>query len=240
MRKGWVKIHRELLSKAIWKASTPEQKTILVTLLLMASHTKNEWEWGGNRFAVQPGQFVTSLDQISRNTGKGITIQNIRTSLKRFEKFGFLTNKSTKSGRLITIMNWYVYQGVNDSANIETNKGVTRSQQRPHTYQEVKNVKKESEKAVGGKRKVKTAIPKNYTLSKDHIEYAKGKGLSSQEIEYEFESFTIYHRKQGSKFVSWFAAWQTWVRRHLDFKKNDYTEKPMYQDYDEMYSEDIG
>ncbi|MCA5964224.1 hypothetical protein LC724_33295 [Blautia sp. RD014234] len=36
--KGWIKIHRELLDKPIWQLSTPEQKSILITLLLMANH----------------------------------------------------------------------------------------------------------------------------------------------------------------------------------------------------------
>lgn len=37
---GWIKLHRELLDKPIWTESTPEQKTILITLLMMANHTK--------------------------------------------------------------------------------------------------------------------------------------------------------------------------------------------------------
>lgn len=110
MRDGWIKIHRILIDKPIWKCSTPEQKTILITLLLMVNHEEAEWEWQGKKYKVKPGQKITSLDNIAKEAGKGISIQNVRTALSKFEKYGFLTNQSTKTGRLITIENWELYQ----------------------------------------------------------------------------------------------------------------------------------
>lgn len=132
MNEGWIKLHRVLLDKPIWQKSTPEQKVILVTLLMMANHKENEWEWQGEKFRVKPGQMVTSLESIKRECGKGITIQNIRTALNRFEKYGFLTNESTKTGRLISIVNWSLYQDCDDETNKEDNKDLTKNQQRPN------------------------------------------------------------------------------------------------------------
>jgi hypothetical protein len=77
---------------------------------MMVNHDKNEWEWQGNKFNVMPGQMITSLESIVIEAGKGITIQNVRTALIKFEKYRFLTNQSTKTGRLITIENWGLYQ----------------------------------------------------------------------------------------------------------------------------------
>ncbi|WP_281738329.1 hypothetical protein [Enterococcus dispar] len=108
---GWVSIYRELLDKSIWLESTPEQKTILITLLLMANHAPKNWEWNGQLYEVQPGQFVTSLDSIAQKAGKQISIKNVRTAINRFEKLGFLANESTNRNRLITIINWGFYQG---------------------------------------------------------------------------------------------------------------------------------
>ncbi|MFL0267237.1 hypothetical protein [Candidatus Clostridium radicumherbarum] len=51
----------------------------------------------------------------------------------RFEKLGFLTNKSTKTGRLITIDNWELYQVELKQTNKGSNKDLTKSQQRPNT-----------------------------------------------------------------------------------------------------------
>lgn len=127
-KKGWISLHRQLLDKPIWKKSTPEQKAILITLLLMANHEQTEWEWNGEKFKVKPGQMVTSLDSIAREAGKGITVQNVRTALKKFERYEFLTNKSTKTGRLITIVNWELYQDLDKKLTEEA----TKNQQRPN------------------------------------------------------------------------------------------------------------
>ena len=123
---GYLKLHRELYHKPIWKQSTPEQKVVLMTLLAMAWFNPNEWEWKGRKFKTVPGQFVTSLESIVVDCGKGISTQNVRSSLKRFEKLGFLTNESTKTGRLITIANWAVYQPKEDNPT----KLPTKAQQR--------------------------------------------------------------------------------------------------------------
>lgn len=120
MADGWIKLHRKLLDKPIWKLSTPEQKTILVTLLLMVWHRPNEWEWNGQRYMCEPGQCITSLDSIAKACGKGVSIKNVRTALERFEKYGFLANESAKQGRLITIVNWGDYQEESDKGGKAT------------------------------------------------------------------------------------------------------------------------
>ena len=87
--KGWIKLYRQLLNKAIWQCSTMEQKVILITLLLMANHEEKEWEWQGEKFKCKPGQFVTSLKSIAEKAGSDISIQNVRTAIAKFEKYNF-------------------------------------------------------------------------------------------------------------------------------------------------------
>lgn len=130
MAGGYIGLHRCLLDKPIWFNSTPEQKVILITLLLMANHKKSEWEWKGQKFKARPGQFVTSLESIVKKSGNGISIQNARSALVRFEKLEFLTNESTKTGRLVTIVNWELYQEYKNEINKDTNREVTKRSQR--------------------------------------------------------------------------------------------------------------
>lgn len=142
MTEGWFKLHRELMKKPIWLESTPEQKVILITLLSMANHRGKEWEWKGSSYKAEPGQFVTSLESIKDKCGKGISLQNVRTALKRFEKYEFLTNESTKQNRLITIVNWGIYQAREDESNKETNSELTDTSQTPNSHLTTnKNVK---------------------------------------------------------------------------------------------------
>ncbi len=138
MSGGWIKLHRELLDKSIWQESTAEQKVILITLLNMANYVPNKWEFQGEQYELQPGQFITSLPSIAEKSGKGISIQNVRTALKRFEKIGFLTDKSTNKNRLITLVNWGFYQGCND----ELTGNLTGNQQAVNSYIRNKEIKK--------------------------------------------------------------------------------------------------
>lgn len=129
MGNGWIKLHRELLEKPIWEGSTPEQKVILVTLLAMANHKEKEWEFQGEKYKASPGQFVTSLDSIVKKAGTGISIRNVRTALQRFEKYGFLTNQSTNKNRLITIVNWGLYQDSEEQTDKQSDRQLTSNRQ---------------------------------------------------------------------------------------------------------------
>jgi hypothetical protein len=144
---GWIKLHRELLEKAIWTTSTVEQRLVLITLLTMANHKESEWEWNGKKFKALPGQMVTSAASIAKKCGDGVTRQNIRSALVRFKKYEFLTMESTKTGMLITIVNWDVYQGNDDEPNQEPNQRPTKTQptpnQRPTTNKNDNNKKNE-------------------------------------------------------------------------------------------------
>lgn len=131
---GWIKLYRELLGKTIWKNSTGKQNAILATILLLANHEQNEWEWKGKKYYVKPGQFITSLSSIAKYSGKDVSIQNVRTALKRFEKLGFLTNESTNKSRLITIVNWEKYQDISINSNKDSNKHLTNDQQAPNKH----------------------------------------------------------------------------------------------------------
>ena len=145
---GWIKLHRQLKSKPIWQCSTPEQKTILITLLMMANHEENEWEWQGERYQVQPGQFITSLKSIAENAGIGISIQNIRTALAKFEKYDFLTNKSTNKNRLITITNWEVYQSTDSKPTSKLTSDQQATNKQLTTNKNDKNDKNDKEENI--------------------------------------------------------------------------------------------
>ena len=128
---GWLKLHRKLIQKPIWKQSTPEQKAILITLLCMVNHEEQEWEWQGRKYICKPGQVITSLEKIAKEAGKGITLKNVRTAIDRFQKYGFLANESTNKNRLITITNWELYQSWDDEqASKQASNGQATGKQR--------------------------------------------------------------------------------------------------------------
>ena len=73
----------------------------------------------------RPGQMITSAQSIAKKAGPDISRQNVRTTLKRLEKMGFLTIQSTKVNTLVTICNWEHYQAKPETANQPVNHQVT-------------------------------------------------------------------------------------------------------------------
>lgn len=145
---GWIKLYRELLEKPIWLLSTPGQRSVLITILILANHAGKKWEWNGEPFEVQPGQFITSLPSLATKSGKGTTIQMVRGALQRFTKLQFITDQATGSGRLITIVNWGKYQGEEFSTTDQATGG-QQSNNRPTTpNKNVKNVKNDKKKTL--------------------------------------------------------------------------------------------
>lgn len=168
MSEGWIKLYRCLFNKAIWQNSTPEHKVILITLLGMANHKGKEWEWKGKQFKAEPGMLVTSLDSICTMCGKGISIQNVRSALNKFEKYEFLTQEVTKTGRLITIVNWGIYQGVIEEGNKDTNKEVTNDQQ--STNKEVTKSQQTGNKEVTTNKNDKNNNNDNNVKEREELE----------------------------------------------------------------------
>ena len=122
---GWFKLWRYLFTKPIWTDSTPEQKTILITLMGMVNYESSRWVWRGEGFDLVPGQVITSINKIKEKAGKGVTDQNVKTSIAKFKNLEFLTNESTNAGRLITIINWEIYQGDDPDTNKVVNRWLT-------------------------------------------------------------------------------------------------------------------
>lgn len=142
---GWVKIYRTLLEKPIWVNSTPGQKSVLITILMLANHEENKWEWNGKPYQVEPGQFITSPTKLAKIAGRGITRQIVRGSLTRFELLGFLTTKTTNESTLINVVNWGKYQCEKNKATNHSTKRQPTGNQPTTTNKNDKNVKNNSE-----------------------------------------------------------------------------------------------
>ena len=175
MANGWIKLHRELIDKPIWKCSLPEQKAILITLLCLANHEEKEWIWQGKKYICQPGQFITSLKSIAE--ASGTSMQNVRTALKNFENiYEFLTSQSTNKNRLITIVNWALYQSKDEELTNTLTSGQQAPNKRLTTNKNDKNDK--NEKNIKTYRQIIQDFTENEKLIKaleDYLQMRKVK-----------------------------------------------------------------
>ena len=102
MDQGWVKIHRNMLN---WEWFTDVNTCHLFIYLLLKANRK-ERKWRGE--AIQRGQLITSNDSLKQATG--LSVSQIRTSLKKLESCNSLARKTTNKFTLITIANYDSYQ----------------------------------------------------------------------------------------------------------------------------------
>jgi len=203
---GYVKLYRCLMEKAIWTQSKPEQKVVLITLLMMANHQEREWIWNGDKFKAEPGQFVTSLQSIV--TKSGVSIRSVRTALVNFEKLEFLTNKTTKTGRLINIVNWGVYQGWDEQTDKETDKAPTKHRQStdkaPTTNKNDKNDKND--------KNVKNIYAEFVTMTEEEhkklIEQFGETGTNER-----VENLNLYKGSKGVKYKNDYMTILNWERK---------------------------
>jgi DNA-binding transcriptional MerR regulator len=114
---GWIKLHRKFLDWEWFNKS--EAVHLFLYMLIKANHKDAKWQ--GND--VKRGQFISSLGNISNATG--ISIQSIRTILKKLEKTNEIKVKSTSQFTIVTICKYECYQDENET----TNKPLTNNQQ---------------------------------------------------------------------------------------------------------------
>ena len=121
---GWIKIHRKFLDWQWFNKS--EAVHLFVYMLLKANHKDGKWQG----IDIKRGQFVSSLGNISSATG--VSIQTIRTILKKLEKTNEIMLKSTSQFTLVTICKYDSYQDEEE----DTNKPITNNQQTTNNKQE--------------------------------------------------------------------------------------------------------
>jgi len=114
---GWIKIHRKFLDWEWFNKS--EAVHLFMYMLLKANHKDGKWQG----IEVKRGQFISSLGNISNATG--ISIQTIRTILKKLEKTNEIELKSTSQFTIVTICKYECYQDQEE----DTNKQITNNQQ---------------------------------------------------------------------------------------------------------------
>lgn len=220
MDNGWIKLYRDLIGKAIWTLSTPEQKVILITLLLMANHEAKDWEWKGRRFVCKPGQVITSLEAIAKEAGKGVSIKNVRTALMRFQNFGFLANESTKQSRLITICNWDSYQQVEEPTGKQTGKRPANDRQTTGKQVATNKNDKNDKKNIKERDKEKSEIQKPQSSARFLPPTLQEVEAYIRERDYSIDAdrFVDYYTSNGwmvgkNRMKDWQAAVRSWARK---------------------------
>lgn len=108
---GWVKLHREIKNWEWFQDS----KTVHFFLYLLVNASHNEFKWKGKTFL--PGQLPFGYRAASIETG--LSVQSIRSCVKRLISTNEITHEGSRQGSVITILKWNKYQCLTNNSTTE-------------------------------------------------------------------------------------------------------------------------
>jgi hypothetical protein len=138
---GWLKLHRKILDWE-WYGDINTMR-LWIHILLKANH--DDKKWGGK--VIPAGTFITSYSSLAYETK--LTVDEVRTSIRKLETSKNITRKSTNKYQAVTVANWEFYQ----SASKEIpSKSPADSQAIPKLFpshkQEVKKIRNKEDKNI--------------------------------------------------------------------------------------------
>lgn len=99
---GWISLHRKILDWE-WYDDTNVCR-LFIHCLLKANHQSKKWKG----ICIERGQFITSLDKLSLETG--LSVSQIRTCLKKLKSTNEIASKSHTQHTVISIVSYDSYQ----------------------------------------------------------------------------------------------------------------------------------
>jgi DNA-binding transcriptional regulator YhcF (GntR family) len=140
MDNGWIKLHRKLLDNPIHLK--PTWFSVWVHLLLLANHEDKEFIWNGKKQTITTGQFLTGRKELAKKCGVSPSL--IERVLNYLEIEQQIRQQKTTKYRVITILNWNVYQKIDSKSD---NKRTTNGQQ-ADTNKKYKNEKNDKNNTI--------------------------------------------------------------------------------------------
>ena len=222
---SFVKLYRKILGWE-WYTDVPT-KTLFIHLLIVANRYPTRWR--GQE--IKTGQKITSLANLAEETG--LTLQQTRTALKKLEKNGELSIKSTNKFTLITVENYTEYQCTKD----ESNNQITNEQQSNNNQITTnKKVKKDKESKESKESKEYIYTPQPPQRGRRAREGERFRPPTLEEVQaycdeqkngVNAERFVSFYKSKNwyigkNKMKNWQEAVNTWGTR----KKENLPKKP--------------
>lgn len=143
---GWIKLHRALGKHPI--ASDPHSISVWVHLMLMANFAPSKKLVNGRMMEIGAGQLITSRKSLSEKTG--VQESKVERILKMLESEQQITQHGASKFRVISIVNWEMYQGDEQQSEQQMNTKRTAGEQQVNTLEEGKKPKEKIKNPSAG------------------------------------------------------------------------------------------
>lgn len=137
---GWVKLHRKMLENPIIMKDA-EHFAVWTYILLNAAHAEYPVLFKGEKINLKPGQLITGRKSIA--TKLKISESKVTRILNTFQIEQQIEQQTSNKNRLISVVNWGLYQSSEHQAEHQLNINRTSTEQQLNTNKNIKNKKNE-------------------------------------------------------------------------------------------------
>ena len=235
---GWIKLHRKTLENPIIMQDK-EYLAVWIFLLLNATHSEYDTMFQGQRITLQKGQLITGRKIISKKLN--ISESKVQRILKTFENEQQIKQQTTHQNRLISILNWEMYQQHEQQDEQQVNSKRTATEQQVNTNKKDNN----TNNTKNGKNGINNRNAQNQEaqihfaefVSMTNAEYEKlvstyGPNFVDQCI----KKLDDYKGATGKKYKSDYRAILSWVVDEIK-KKQSRSCKGGIDDFKELMEE---
>lgn len=201
MNEGWLKMHRSILKKGWF--SKPEYVSVWIFILTSAVYQEQEYLFDGKIIKLQPGQFVTTRNEISKKCG--IHRSTVERILNLFKNELQIEQVSGSRSRLISILKWHTYQNNEPMNEQHLSNGRATLEQQVSANKEGKKERKKEVFTIPGLQEVL-----------EYMYEREGSTMQGETIAAQSQKFVNYYSSNGWKvgknpMKDWKAAVRTWL-----------------------------
>lgn len=106
---GWVKLHRSITEHWIWTEERHSKQSAWLDLIMMANHEDRKIAIGNKIVVIKKGQMWTSYEKLKARWKW--SDDRFRGFIRALVSDKMITVQPTNSGTLITVLNYWKYQG---------------------------------------------------------------------------------------------------------------------------------
>lgn len=145
---GWIKLHRCLIKKAIWKNHNLFR---VFSWCLLKANWQEEYEEmvGMTKVVLNPGQFVFGRFKAAKELG--LKPSTLVDCLKWLKTNTTIDIKSNNKFSVITVINWELYQSDEDEPDTKSD---TKSDNTPTTSRQQADTNKNTKKSKKSKKEI--------------------------------------------------------------------------------------
>lgn len=163
---GFILIRKKITEWG-WYTDVP-CKTLFLHCIIKANYEDKEFMGS----MVKRGEFITSVSHLAVETG--LSVQQVRTAIKKLKKTGELTIKSHNKYTAISIVKYNDYQELQQTDNNQATNNQQSSNKQSTTTNEVNEVNKVNEENISMSPQ---SVVDDLNSAKKNVPYAKIKNL---------------------------------------------------------------